>query len=211
MMVAQLEEQNGLLPLVRATLRLNTLLFAAILGLLNGLALVVLGILATLFPHSHAGLAVYLLAVFMPGYEVGALGTFVGFVWGFLLGACMGGAVYWMHARNVLAHAGKLVELDAPYADVPAASLRLHGPSLGIAFGALGAIGLVVATNWLVLRGTADASPRARLLGEVLPGYALDLSGSLVGGAELFVVLYLLACIFAFVYNHCATLLRPGR
>ena len=50
-----------------------------------------------------------------------------------------------------------------------------------------------MATNWLVLRGTAGESVHARLLAQVLPGYAVDPVGSLIGAAELFVLLYVFA------------------
>ena len=79
--------------------------------------------------------------------------------------------------------------------------LRLHGPSLGLAVGLMGALGLVATTNWLVLRGTAADSVHARLLSEILPGYSVDLAGSLLGAGELFVVLFLLCQVFTSVYN----------
>ncbi len=85
--------------------------------------------------------------------------------------------------------------------DPPPAILRLHGPSLGLAIGVIGAIGLVATTTWLVLRGTAAQSTHAGLLAEILPGYTVSVAGSVVGAVELFLILYLVCMGFAFVYN----------
>ena len=60
-------------------------------------------------------------------------------------------------------------------------------------------MGLIGTTSWLVIRGTAKHSVDASLLSEILPGYSVDLPGSLIGAAELFVVLYLVCRVFVSV------------
>jgi hypothetical protein len=61
----------------------------------------------------------------------------------------------------------------------------------------------------LVARGTAAQSVHARLLSEVLPGYAVTPVGSIVGAIELFAVLYLCCRGFVSIYNAVAARRHP--
>lgn len=201
---AGMTEWGGERALVRATLRVNCLIFAAIAGLTCGLTVLAVILMAAVLPQSHAGLVVALLSVFMPGTAVGLLGACLGFTWGFVIGGIFGGTAYWLHSRHALNGGPLLLDATSDPARLPNAALRLDGSSLGVALGALGAVALVAATNWLVLRGSAAASPRARLLAEIFPGYSIDLVGSLIGAVQLFVVTYLLSRVFAGVYNTIA-------
>jgi len=195
--------------LLRATLRVNTLIFAAIFGLLAGLVLFALGLAAGRDAGGHAGLVVALLGVFLPGFGRGWLGALAGLAWGIAAGGLLAGGIYRIHGRAVLERVDELVALDAARDGFPAAVLRLDGPSLGLAIGAIGALGLVVTTNWLVLRGTAGESVHARLLAQVLPGYAVDPVGSLIGAAELFVLLYVFCYALARIYNRIVDIRHP--
>jgi len=190
--------------LVRATVRFNTWIFGTILGLMTGLLLSLLALVAALASGKYMGLAVTLIGVFVPGYGPGWEGAFAGLWWGFVGGSLLGAGVYRITTRSAATRIDELVAFERGDPDFPAAVLRLHGRSLGLAIGAMGALGLIGTTNWLVLRGTATDSVHARLLSEILPGYAVDLPGSIVGAAELFVVLYLVCQVFAFVYNRVA-------
>jgi hypothetical protein len=194
---------------LHATLRFNALVFGVILGTFAGAVLLVLGMIAA-ESESRAGLAVVLLSVFLPGYASGLPGALFGFLWGFVFAALVGTVIYRIHGRHVLEQVDRLVIPEGATTGFPAAVLRLDGPSLGLAIGFAGALGLIVTTNILVLRGTAAESVRARLLGEVLPGYAVSVAGSIIGAIELFVVLYLFCRAFAFIYNLFATR-RPRR
>jgi hypothetical protein len=196
--------------LIRATLRMNTLIFGAILGLMSGVLLFALGVAAGLPPLAPVALPVVLLSVFLPGYAAGLAGALAGFGWGCVAGGVLGAAVYWINARAALSALDRVVEVEPRAGDFPAAAVRLHGPSLGLATGAIGAAGLFGATNWLVLRGTAGESIHARLLSQVLPGYQVDFAGSLVGAGELFVLLFALCLAFAWIYNRLAAA-RHGR
>lgn len=204
----ELEEE---LVLLHATMRLNALIFGGILGALTGVLLLALAVAATLGVSAHAALLVRLLAVFLPGLGTGALGSLAGLFWGLVLGGALGAGIYWINYRSVLSRVDELVSVRAANGDLPSAVLRLHGPSLGVAVGLVGALGLVVTTNWLVLRGTADESIHAYLLSQVLPGYAVDLRGSLIGAAELFALLFLCCVVFATVYNRVADARRQQR
>ena len=191
------------LQLMRATIRINTIIFSLILGAAFGVTLLVLGLVAA-GSERHGGLAVFLIGVFLPGYASGWEGALIGLLWGFALGALLGAVIYRINGRNVLEKIDELVIPDKCVDDFPRVVLRLHGPSLGIAIGAVGALGLVITTNMLVIRGTAAESARARLLAEVLAGYQVSFWGSLVGAIQLFALLYAFFLVFAYVYNRLA-------
>jgi len=194
--------------LMRATLRFNTLIFGVILGLFAGIALLVLALVAS----GDAGfgrLAVFLIGIFLPGYVPDWQGALIGFAWGFVLGAALGGVIYRINSLRVLSQLDRLIVAQKGADGFREAVLRLHGPSLGLAIGAAGALGLIATTNMLVARGTAGQSVRARLLAEVLPGYTVSPAGSLVGAVELFAILYVFCHAFALIYNSLAG--RPSR
>jgi hypothetical protein len=184
---------------LRATMRVNAAIFGALLGLMAGLLLLGLALVAQ--PGGPTGVLVTLLAVFLPGYATGWLGALLGLFWGWVVGALLGGSIYWISYRNLGPEIDHLVAPTQAGGDPPFAILRLHGPSLGLAIGVMGAIGLAATTTWLVVRGTAAQSVHAGLLAEILPGYTVSVAGSVVGAAELFLILYLAGMGFAFIYN----------
>lgn len=188
-----------------ATLRFNTRVFSAILGGFAGAALLGLSLFAYYGPGTGR-LAVALIGVFLPGYHAnGWTGAIVGAFWGVVLGALLGAGIYRLNARHVLAKIDRLVIREGGSTDFPRAVLRLDGGMLGVAIGLIGALGLITTTNMLVARGTAAQSVHARLLSEVLPGYAVSPLGSAIGAIELFVVLYLCCRLFAAIYNAVAS------
>ena len=190
--------------LVSSTVRINTWVFGVILGLMSGLLLLALAVVAGIAPRQYLGLAIALLGIFLPGYSPGVEGGLAGLFWGFLAGGFLGAGVYRITTRGALTRIDELVAFERGGRDFPQAVLRLHGPSLGLALGLMAALGLVATTNWLVIRGTAAESVHARLLSEILPGYSVDLFGSLIGASELFAAVYLICQVLAFVYNRIA-------
>jgi hypothetical protein len=189
--------------LLQATLRFNTLVFGVILGVFAGAALLILGVVAS-GQDQFGRLAVALIGVFLPGYSANWPGALIGFAWGFVFGAALGGVIYRINSLHVLSHLDRLVVARNGADGERGAVLRLHGPSLGLAIGAAGAIGLIATTNMLVARGTAAVSVRARLLAEVLPGYTVTPVGSIIGAIELFAILYLFCQAFVAIYNSLA-------
>jgi len=176
-----------------------------ILGAFAGAALLALSLFAYYGPGSGR-LAVALIGVFLPGYHAnGWAGALAGAFWGVVLGALLGAGIYRLNARHVLAKIDELVIRERGNVDFPRAVLRLDGGSLGVAIGLIGALGLITTTNLLVARGTAAESVHARLLSEVLPGYAVSPLGSVVGATELFVVLYFCCRLFVAIYNAVAS------
>jgi hypothetical protein len=191
------------------TLRFNTRVFSAILGCFTGAVLFALSLFAYYGPGTGR-LAVALVGVFLPGYHAnGWAGALAGALWGVVLGALLGAGIYRLNARHVLDKIDELVIREKNGVDFPRAVLRLDGGALGLAIGLIGALGLITTTNMLVARGTAAESVHARLLSEVLPGYAVSPLGSVVGAIELFVVLYLCCRLFVAIYNAVATRRHP--
>jgi hypothetical protein len=195
--------------LLRSTLSFNTLIFGVILGILAGASLLALALVAS-STDRFGHLAVFLIGLFLPGYSADLQGALIGFLWGFVFGAALGGVIYRINGLRVLSQLDKLVVAERSADGFREAVLRLHGPSLGLAIGAAGAIGLIATTNMLVARGTAGASPRARLLAEVLPGYSVSPMGSVIGAIGLFVVLYVFCQAFVGVYNSLAGRRKRG-
>ena len=186
--------------LLRATVRFNAVIFGSLLGLMAGLLLFALAAAAQ--QGTPTGLIVTLLGIFLPGYAIDWRGAILGLFWGFLFGAGLGSGIYWMSYRNLLPKIDDLVATVRADGDLPEAVLRLHGPSLGLAIGTFGALGLVATTTWLVIRGTAAESVHAALLAEILPGYAVSVAGGVVGAVEFFLILYALCIAFVHIYNH---------
>ncbi len=188
--------------LLQASLRVNTLIFCVILGLFCGAALLALALLGSV--GHRAELPAALIGVFLPGYGPGWPGAVVGFRWGGVNGALLGGGIYRINVRHVLDRIDELTVAQRNGGDFPRAILRLDGTALGLAIGTAVAVGLLITTNLLVLRGTAGESVHARLLSEVLPGYSVSTGGSIIGAIELFVVAYLLCRAFVTIYNRLA-------
>ena len=83
---------------------------------------------------------------------------------------------------------------------------RMNGRVLGLTLGGLASIGLFVATNWLVLRGSKrdDVGAHLGLLCHYLPGYAVSFLGSLIGAAWAFVIGFVAGNVVSRVYNRVA-------
>lgn len=71
----------------------------------------------------------------------------------------------------------------------------------GLAFGSVSAVGLFVATIWLVLRGGINVGEHLNLLGVYLPGYSVSFGGAVIGFVYAFVIGYGAGRTIATVYN----------
>ena len=196
--------------LLHATVKLNTVLFAGICGLIGALTLLCVTYVSLNRGLPSPGHYLNLLGVFLPGYSVSPAGAWIGFLWGGLLGSISGAVIYRIYARGIRAQvadyfAGNLSEDDLEYA-----VLKLHGHSLGLALGAIAALGLLITTNWLVVRGTAEESVHAALLSNYLPGYAVSASGSILGAVDVFVITYLSCVLLGVTYNRVVAWRRKG-
>ena len=83
---------------------------------------------------------------------------------------------------------------------------RLNGKLLGMVLGVLFAVGLFLATNFLVIKGGTDVGAHLKLLGQYFPGYRVTFLGSLLGAAYAFVVGFIIGNILGTVYNRIVEL-----
>lgn len=194
------EEQR----LFSAAARLNVAISALGAGVALGLLLFV-ATHVSIGVANHPGRYLNLLGIFMPGYSASSVGAWFGLLWGLIYGGVFGGAIAWFYVRSLGANLPRLVIWDETAArGLRPPVLRISSHALGMAVGAIAAIQLVLSTLWLVLRGTADQSVHAKLLSHYLPGYSVSVSGSLLGGLELFLFLYLFALLVGATYNAIA-------
>lgn len=202
-------EKDKDLVLLRAAIRLNTRLLAITFAMIFGLALLLITYASLYRGLPDTGQYLNLLGVFLPGYEVSHAGAWIGMAWGMLIGASLAVLFYRVYALGMEAQVQRLSESSTAVGQPTDATFFIDGKFLGVAVGTVIAAGLIVTTNWLVLRGTAEESVHAMLLVNYLPGYSVSFIGSIIGAVELFIVVYVLSLIFSGVYNRLASA-NPG-
>jgi hypothetical protein len=196
--------------LLSSAVRLNVRISALGVGLGLGL-LLFLGTNLSVVLSQRPGRYLNLLGVFMPGYSASVSGAWVGLIWGTIYGGISGAALSWLYARSLGARLPTLVMWDTDsIRQLRPPILHISSHALGIALGAVAALQIVLATSWLVLRGTADQSIHAKLLANYLPGYTVSLQGSLLGGLELFLLVYLSSALVGETYNVVTRYRRKG-
>lgn len=196
--------------LLHATVKWNTRLFAGICGLIGALTLLSVTYISLYRGLPNPGHYLNLLGVFLPGYSVSDGGAWVGFLWGGLIGTVSGAVIYRIYARGIRQQVTEYLAGNRSRNALENAVLKLHGHSLGLALGSIAALGLLITTNWLVVRGTADESVNAALLAHYLPGYAVSASGSILGAVDVFVITYLFCVLLGVIYNGVAALRQNG-
>ena len=95
------------------------------------------------------------------------------------------------------------------------ATLRLNSKLLGIMLGLLAALGVFLATNFLVLKGgPLDASgkpvvgPHLVLLSQYFVGYRVTFVGSLIGAAYGFGLGFVTGALIGWLYNKLVNVLK---
>lgn len=78
---------------------------------------------------------------------------------------------------------------------------RLNARAWGIALGLFFGLGLLIATNLLVLKGGPNVGHHLRLLRAYFPGYSVSFVGSLIGFVYAFVLGYGLGRVIGTVYD----------
>ncbi len=86
--------------------------------------------------------------------------------------------------------------------------LWLNAKVLGLALGVICALGLFVATNWLVIKGGPRVGPHLQLLGQYFIGYRVTFVGSLIGAGYGFAVGTLAGAMIGWIYNRIAAFRR---
>ena len=196
--------------LLNAAVRVNTWLLAGVFACVGGLAIFFATFLSLYRGLPNPGHYLNLLGVFMPGYVVSHTGAWIGLFWGAVIGAMLAVMFYRIYARSIESQVQAYLASDTRDKDLLGITLYFDGNYLGIALGAIVALGLAMTTAWLVLRGTAGESVHALLLTNYLPGYSVSYTGGLIGAVEMFGITYLICRLFSWIYNRVAALRNGG-
>ncbi len=87
------------------------------------------------------------------------------------------------------------------------AVLHLNGNILGIVFGTVTGLIILVATNWLVIKGGENVGTHLGLLSNFFIGYSVTFVGSLIGAIYGFLTGYIFGFLAAWIYNRVVILL----
>ncbi len=88
------------------------------------------------------------------------------------------------------------------------AILHLNGNILGIVLGTVTGLIILIATNWLIIKGGEDIGTHLGLLSNFFIGYSVTFVGSLIGAINGFVMGYILGFLTAWIYNRIVILLK---
>lgn len=195
--------------LLNAAVRVNTWLLAGVFACVGGLAIFFATYLSLYRGLPNPGHYLNLLGVFMPGYHVSHSGAWIGLFWGAVIGALLAAMFYRIYARSIETQVQDYLA-SSKDKDLLGVTLYFDGNYLGLALGAIVALGLFVTTAWLVFRGTAAESMHALLLTNFLPGYSVSYTGGLIGAVEVFGITFLVCRLFSGIYNRVAALRNGG-
>jgi hypothetical protein len=198
--------------LLAAAIKFNSIIFGLVSGIFSALVLFVLTHASLAIWGEHAGGYLGLLGVFLPGYTVTTVGSFIGAFWVFIFAGLGGLFTYWSYARMVGKDIASYVDRRGMASDpiFKPATLKLHSFASGVAPGLVVGLALFLSTSWLVIRGTADSSVHAALLSNYLPGYTVSIMGGLIGAIELFLLVMVSSTIMAAIYNKVVDI-RQGK
>lgn len=196
--------------LLNAAVRVNTWLLAGVFACVGGLAIFFATYLSLYRGLPNPGHYLNLLGVFMPGYHVSHSGAWIGLFWGAVIGGLLAAMFYRIYARSIETQVQDYLASSNRDKDLLGVTLYFDGNYLGLALGAIVALGLFVTTAWLVFRGTAAESMHALLLTNYLPGYSVSYTGGLIGAVEVFGITYLVCRLFSWMYNRLAALRNGG-
>lgn len=195
---------NGInLKLLHAAIRFNALILGLTAGTLAAVVIYFATQASIVKWGSESGNYLGLLAIFFPGYSVTSSGAWVGAFWAFVYSAALSSLSYRFYGRVLGTRIADILLSTQPSENpvLKPSTLRLHGVSLGLAIGAIAALGLFLSTSWLVVRGTASDSVHAALLSHYIPGYSVSIFGGLLGAIELFLFVFVGCFLLAIVYN----------
>jgi hypothetical protein len=82
--------------------------------------------------------------------------------------------------------------------------LWLNAKVVGLVLGILFALGIFVATNWLVIKGGERVGPHLQLLSQYFIGYRVTFLGSLIGAAYGFALGTISGALIGWIYNKIA-------
>ncbi len=82
--------------------------------------------------------------------------------------------------------------------------IRLNAHAWGVAIGLIFALGLFIATAFLLIKGGPTVGQHLALLGAYLPGYRVSWGGAFIGFGYMFVVGYVVGRLIGGIYNAVA-------
>jgi hypothetical protein len=82
--------------------------------------------------------------------------------------------------------------------------MQLDAIAQAVGAGVIAALGVLVATNWLVLKGGRVVGPNLALLAQFFPGYRVTFVGSLIGALWAFIYAAAAGYVVSRVYNRFA-------
>lgn len=82
--------------------------------------------------------------------------------------------------------------------------MQLDAIAQALGAGVIAALGVFVATNWLVLKGGPVVGPNLALLAQFFPGYRVTFAGSLIGAFWAFTYAAIAGYVVSRVYNRLA-------
>jgi hypothetical protein len=186
----------------RALVRFNAAVMGAVVGVVASVGLFVTTAVLLIRGGENPGPMLGQISYLFPGYAVTWGGAFVGALWAFLVGGALGVVLGLAYGPWLLRSATRA--LDAPPGEAFPGVLLLRPLPFALVSAALLSAGLLVATNWLMLRG--HPSPHLALLTHYLPGYTTDFMGSLVGAFWVFLYGFIAAGLVALIYDRVAAL-----
>lgn len=191
------------LKLLNAAIRFNAMMLGLTAGTLAAVVIYFATHASIVKWGSDSGSYLELLGIFFPGYSVTSGGAWVGAFWAFVYFGTCSWLSYRLYGRVLGTRIADILLSTVPTENpvLKPSVLRLHGSSLGLALGAIAAVGLFSSTAWLVIRGTADESVHAALFSNYIPGYSVSILGGLWGALELFVLVFVGSLLLATTYN----------
>lgn len=179
--MVQGRDASGEPAVAGALVRLNAHVLGAVLALVFGLSLFLATLVLLVQGGPATGQMLSLLAHFFPGYGMSFGGALVGGLWATLLGYAIGFAVGRAYGPWMLRGTVRMLDRRARGIVGVHTIVSLRPVAFATVSASLLAAGLLLATNWLWIRGGGKPSPHLLLLSNYLPGYATNPLGSLVG------------------------------
>jgi hypothetical protein len=183
---------------------LNSRIAAIITGFVSGATIWLATAILLWKGGNNVGENLAVIGTFLTGYRMTWGGAWMGFLWGALLGGVAGWIMYSSYAITLRTRVERLLASESGIHAMRVPTFVLDGNALGIGLGALAGTLIFAMTGWLVLRGTAEVSMHAALVGSVLPGYTVSIMGGLIGALEVFFAAYIWSQLFALLYNKLA-------
>lgn len=204
-------EDSG--SITRGLSRLNTLWLSLSVATLLAMGLF-LATMILVLQGDYGSPHMELLAEYFPGYSVSVAGSFIGAFWAFLFGlvlATPGGLFYY---RYTLTQSVGQVRAD-PHGHKDTLGetvVRIDLVSFSVAIGLTCGVAIFAASAMLLLNHVPGEplGPHLSLLGQILPGYSVSWSGSLVGFAYFSLIGGLCAICVGWLYNRIVTGKRKG-